>query len=66
MNGAPDPGGDNIIFSHNSLCALWDILHLQPIGMLGIKALEKFVEKQIDASYETEDSTMVVRNANFK
>jgi hypothetical protein len=34
--------------------------------MLGIKALEKFVEKQIDASYETEDSTMVVRNANFK
>lgn len=41
-------------------------LTFEPIGMLGIKALEKFVEKQIDASYETEDSTMVVRNANFK
>lgn len=65
MHSAPNLGGDFIIFSHDSLCALWDILHLQPIGMLGIKTLEKFVEKQIDASINREDTTMVVRNANF-
>jgi len=56
-------GGD--IFSHSSLCALWDVLHLQPIGMAGIKALEYYVEKQIDASINRGDTTMVVRNANI-
>ncbi len=63
IHNASHMGGDN--FSHSSLCALWDVLHLQPVGMAGIKALEYFVEKQIDASINRGDTTMVVRNANI-
>jgi hypothetical protein len=60
VNSASSYEGNKFKFSAESVFSLWDVLHLQPIGMAGIKALESYVENQIDAIIDRGDKPMVV------